>query len=555
MTTTWQKKTIENGSGNWAGSVPFNQFDPSTGIFLDAILTTAGTLGVSASIENLAPVAATINLGVAATIVASAPFIGTVGSVTPSVSGSVNLGGFQGTFDGVLDFGGPSGTVLPDIASTQTQYALVTPGSGTASPFLGAGEFDVSVSSYATSTVTGNGNLAVSLHGSTSADLSLQYDAITPKDPGWAASLELYNAGAGSDMAFMAAISIFQIINFVTTTPQVVSLPSQTTGWTGAASFNQFDPSLGTLVEIRLNVGNVVAGTFAVENLESVPAGIAMTENAALTLATPGSGVTVTAMSSDNAFLAAFDGAADFAGTSGQSDTIDGSLRSVASVATAAPSLNDGADLAAFTGFGTIALPVATSGFSVVTGPSNMSFEMTQHTGATVSVSYVYATPATTGQITPQFSGPPISATGEAPVTAGLVRVGLWAANMPEMTFTGGTPTLLDQKMVATHVNAIQGETFRVEDGADATIGDFSVTSGMKLDLTALLAGAPLAGDLSNLGAFVSASAHVADLAGGVDTILSVHGPGGAATLRLLNPNPIAVADLLNDHVLTLPGH
>jgi len=114
---------------------------------------------------------------------------------------------------------------------------------------------------------------------------------------------------------------------------------------------------------------------------------------------------------------------------------------------------------------------------------------------------------------------------------------------------------LLDRKMVATYVSATHGETFRVEDGADATIGDFSLTSGMKLDFSKLLAGAPLAGDLSNLGAFVSTSGHVADLAGGTDTILSVHGPGGAATLRLVSGAPIAVADLLNDHALILPGH
>jgi len=251
MTTIWQQQTIAGGSGNWAGSVPFDQFDPSGGIFLDAIMTTSGTLGVSASIENLAPVAATVNIGVAATIVASAPFIGNVGSVSPSVTGSVNLGAFQGAFDGALDFGGPSGTVLPDMAASQTQFALVTPGSATASPFQGAGTFDVAVSSYATSTVTGNGNLAVVLHGTTSADLSLQYDVITPKDSGYYNASVWQNYAAAGNTTFMMALSIFQIVNFVTTTPQVVTLPSQTTGWTGAASFNQFDPSLGTLVEIR----------------------------------------------------------------------------------------------------------------------------------------------------------------------------------------------------------------------------------------------------------------------------------------------------------------
>ena len=103
MTTIFQDKTIAPGTANWAGSVSFNQLNPSAGTFLDAIFTTSGTLGVSASIENLAPAAATINIGVAATIVASAPYIGVVGSVTPVVGGSVNLGAFQGAFDGTLE--------------------------------------------------------------------------------------------------------------------------------------------------------------------------------------------------------------------------------------------------------------------------------------------------------------------------------------------------------------------------------------------------------------------------------------------------------------------
>ena len=117
--TILQQQTIAGMAGDWAATVPFDQFDPSAGDLLDAAFVTVGTIDASASIENLAPVAASVNLDVAATIVATAPDIGVVGAVTPVVGAAVNLGAFQGTFDGSLNFAGPSGTVLPDLTASQ----------------------------------------------------------------------------------------------------------------------------------------------------------------------------------------------------------------------------------------------------------------------------------------------------------------------------------------------------------------------------------------------------------------------------------------------------
>jgi hypothetical protein len=172
-----QQETISGASGDWAQTIPFDQFDPSDGDLLDAAITTAGTIDASASIENLAPAAASVELGVAATIIATAPDIGVVGSVTPSAGATINLGAFQGTFDGSLDFGGPSGTVLPDLTGSLSQTTVVQAGTVGSLPFVGTGTFDVNVSGYATSTVNGNGNLAVLLHSTVGAVVSLLYDA------------------------------------------------------------------------------------------------------------------------------------------------------------------------------------------------------------------------------------------------------------------------------------------------------------------------------------------------------------------------------------------
>ena len=420
---------------------------------------------------------------------------------------------------------------------------MIQTGSVGTLPFEGTGTFDVAVSSYATATVYGNGNLAVLLHSSAGAVLSLQYDATTPGD------------GGGSDAADLAGISfdpstiLFGTFfgNFTTTAPQVVVLPSQTSGWTSTASFAQFNPSLGTLEEIILNVGNTVAGTFSAENLESVPATVSMTETASMTVTTPGfaSGITASAASADNLSLGAYDGSADFAGPSGQSDTIEGVPDTGATLfGLNQPGyvLTGSTDLAAFTGDGNVTLPVGSAGTSAVTGPANLLTEITQHTGGTVSVSYVYASPSATTEAAPLG---PMQAAAHLPA---IGTIAAHALNPPALKFIGSLP--FDD-----NVQARPNETFLIGSGASATITDFSPMAGDRLNLTGLLAGVALTPDLANLGAFIRVTGQGPDPNGGTDTTLSVTSPLGSASLTLVTSKPIAVADLLNDNALVLPPH
>ena len=85
--------------------------------------------------------------------------------------------------------------------------------------------------------------------------------------------------------------------------------------------------------------------------------------------------------------------------------------------------------------------------------------------------------------------------------------------------------------------------------------GGFDPAAGERLNLTGLLAGAPLANDLANLGAFISVVGQGPDPNGGTDTTLSLTGPGGGASLVLVGGKAIAAADLLNDNALVLPPH
>lgn len=111
------------------------------------------------------------------------------------------------------------------------------------------------------------------------------------------------------------------------------------------------------------------------------------------------------------------------------------------------------------------------------------------------------------------------------------------------------------RSILARFREARPNETFLIGSGATATIGGFDPAAGERLNLTGLLAGAPLANDLANLGAFISVVGQGPDPNGGTDTTLSLTGPGGGASLVLVGGKAIAAADLLNDNALVLPPH
>lgn len=533
--TVLQRQMIAMTQGDWSASLPFNQFDPSTGTLQDALFTTVGTIDASASIENLAPIAATIDLGVGADINASVLGIGGVASISPLAVASAALPAFQGTFDGTVDFTAPSGTILPNLLDSASQTTLVNVGTaGGGSPLVGTGTFDVNVTSSGVSTVEGNGNLAVLLHDAAGATVSLQYQAASP------------SAGSTDSAGDVSAVSSYNPVaawrwfaNAVTTTPQVITLPSQTTGWTAAASFAQFNPSLGTLDAIIVSAANTLTSTFAAENLSQAGGLVTMNETAFMTVATPGDGgLTASVPTRDWFDTSAYDGTTDFAGPSGQTDSLGPYFYEPAGA-----QLTDGTDLAAFTGGGTITLPVATAGTSVVTGPGDLFAELTQQTGGTVSVSYIY-TPFTSrtsglvlGSETP--SAPLANATSAATGPAGA-----WAP--PTLAFIGGFESGFSVK---------PNETFMIAAGADTTIWDFSPAASDRLNLTSLLAGAPLAPDLTNLGAYVSITGQSSDPIGDWNSTLAVNGPGGAASLVLHGTAAISVLDLLSNDALILPKH
>ena len=84
----------------------------------------------------------------------------------------------------------------------------------------------------------------------------------------------------------------------------------------------------------------------------------------------------------------------------------------------------------------------------------------------------------------------------------------------------------------------------------------FSLAGGDKLDLTHVLAGAPLAHDLTNIGQFVKVLGHGTNDPGrGIGTTLEVTGPSGSARIDLQGSGKVDLKDLLHHDSLLLPPH
>jgi len=97
------------------------------------------------------------------------------------------------------------------------------------------------------------------------------------------------------------------------------------------------------------------------------------------------------------------------------------------------------------------------------------------------------------------------------------------------------------------------GREFLLHAGNNVVQG-FNLTDGDKLDLRQLLAGAPLAHDLANIGEFVRVLDEGQNHAGvGGGTRLEIAGPGGSAVVTLQGSGKLQLDDLLKHQSLHLP--
>jgi hypothetical protein len=97
-----------------------------------------------------------------------------------------------------------------------------------------------------------------------------------------------------------------------------------------------------------------------------------------------------------------------------------------------------------------------------------------------------------------------------------------------------------------------------VQTGID-TAQNFDFKHGGTLDLTQVLAGAPLSHDLTNIGNFIKVLSHSKNdpgFGGGTKTTLEITGVGGnSAVVNLESSGKLDLKDLLKNNSLILPPH
>lgn len=171
-----------------------------------------------------------------------------------------------------------------------------------------------------------------------------------------------------------------------------VSYASQTialavTDWSSFLDLQQFNPSLGQLNSVTLDLTADLAGKAQVESRSSRASTLTANLAATLTLTRPDTGqvLVVSAPLVSKVFAAAAaDGVKDWAGASGK--TYDNLSLSLAQTA----SFNDAATLALFTGTGTVSAPLSAVANSRVAGTSFYSLFETQ-AGGHAQVTYDYS--------------------------------------------------------------------------------------------------------------------------------------------------------------------
>lgn len=161
------------------------------------------------------------------------------------------------------------------------------------------------------------------------------------------------------------------------------------TNWSANLVVPKFDPALGNLLSVSWTLNGDVTGSASFESLDADTATILTSLAATITMFRPDSSVldVVIPVVNNSDSATAFDGAVDFAGTSGKA------YNDLAGSQTESDSTTAAADLALFSASfigETVSLPVTAVGSSSGSGAGNLLLLFNTFAGADIKILYTY---------------------------------------------------------------------------------------------------------------------------------------------------------------------
>ena len=188
-------------------------------------------------------------------------------------------------------------------------------------------------------------------------------------------------------VAALASAMIASAANAATTVTYDTNVISNTsTNWVDVLDFTRFNSAMGTLTSIKITLNGDLFGNSRAESLDASATTIELNLGAVITLRRPdNTTIVIVSPGISNSFNAgSFDETVDFGGTSGitfaeMSTSLDNSV-----------TLTSAADLALFTGTGTLSAQTSATGNSQAVGSGNLVSSFETQAGAFASIAYTF---------------------------------------------------------------------------------------------------------------------------------------------------------------------
>jgi len=176
-----------------------------------------------------------------------------------------------------------------------------------------------------------------------------------------------------------------RLLGSSTVASYTVSLTSLSASSGSVATVPRFNPALGTLTGVDIEVNGQIEARASVENLERNAATIRVNHDGALTVTGPGGPIElVSTTQTFTAVLGGYDGTTDFTGSSGI--TFPRRTSSITQTA----NVTDPMDLANFIGTGSVVYQAVATGTATSQGPGNFQISVLTTGSADITVRYFY---------------------------------------------------------------------------------------------------------------------------------------------------------------------